>query len=72
MDLRFLSMGWTLPHQAPALLALGDLIKRANARVNGDMAKVNLIVQSDFEHKCFQVNLELVQSILHPRRIAHR
>src|SRR3954447_19095251 len=49
---------------APALLALGDLIKRANATVNGDLAKVNLIVQSDFEHKCFQVSLELVQSIL--------
>jgi hypothetical protein len=49
---------------APALLALGDLIKRANATVNGDAAKVNLIVQSDFEHKCFQVSLELVQSIL--------
>ncbi|WOH81898.1 hypothetical protein RX327_01375 [Bradyrhizobium sp. BEA-2-5] len=49
---------------APALLALGDLIKRANFAVNGDASKVNLIVQSDFEHKCFQVNLELVQSIL--------
>ncbi|MBR1151098.1 hypothetical protein [Bradyrhizobium sp. JYMT SZCCT0428] len=49
---------------APALLALGELIKRANYAVNGDASKVNLIVQSDFEHKCFQVNLELVQSIL--------
>jgi hypothetical protein len=49
---------------APALLALGDLIKRANFAVNGDASKVNLIVQSDFEHKCFQVSLELVQSIL--------
>ncbi|CAN5419820.1 hypothetical protein BH11PSE4_BH11PSE4_09520 [soil metagenome] len=49
---------------APALLALGDLIKRANATVNGDASKVNLIVQSDFEHKCFQVSLELVQSVL--------
>lgn len=49
---------------APALLALGELIKRANFAVNGDASKVNLIVQSDFEHKCFQVNLELVQSIL--------
>ncbi len=46
------------------LLALGELVKRANFAVNGDASKVNLIVQSDFEHKCFQVNLELVQSVL--------
>src|SRR5258705_10711277 len=56
--------GMDVADLAPALLALGDLIKRANATVNGDAAKVNLIVQSDFEHKCFQVSLELVQSIL--------
>src|SRR5439155_23408493 len=55
--------GMDVADLAPALLALGDLIKRA-ATVNGDAAKVNLIVQSDFEHKCFQVSLELVQSIL--------
>ena len=42
---------------APALLALGELIKQTT--FNGDAAKVNLIVQSDFEHKCFQINLEL-------------
>jgi hypothetical protein len=56
--------GMDVADLAPALLALGDLIKRANASVNGDAAKVNLIVQSDFEHKCFQVSLELVQSVL--------
>jgi hypothetical protein len=56
--------GMDVADLAPALLALGDLIKRANATVNGDASKVNLIVQSDFEHKCFQVSLELVQSIL--------
>jgi hypothetical protein len=38
--------------------------KEANATFNGDAAKVNLIVQSDFEHKCFQINLELIQLIL--------
>ena len=31
---------------APALLALGELIKRANATFNGEAAKVNLIVQT--------------------------
>lgn len=56
--------GMDVADLAPALLALGELIKRANFAVNGDASKVNLIVQSDFEHKCFQVNLELVQSIL--------
>jgi hypothetical protein len=56
--------GMDVADLAPALLALGDLVKRANAAINGDGSKVNLIVQSDFEHKCFQVSLELVQSIL--------
>ena len=56
--------GMDVADLAPALLALGELIKRANATFNGDAAKVNLIVQSDFEHKCFQINLELIQSIL--------
>jgi hypothetical protein len=48
---------------APALLALGELIKQANFLVNRDAAKVNLVVQSDFRHACFQINLELVQSL---------
>lgn len=56
--------GMDVADLAPALLALGDLVKRANTAVNGNASKVNLIVQSDFEHKCFQVSLELVQSIL--------
>lgn len=56
--------GMDVADLAPSLLALGELIKRANATFNGDAAKVNLIVQSDFEHKCFQINLELIQSIL--------
>ena len=56
--------GMDVADLAPALLALGELLKRANFAVNGDASKVNLIVQSDFEHKCFQVNLELVQSVL--------
>lgn len=49
---------------APSLLALGELIKQANFRLNGDASKVNLIVQSDFEHGCFQVRLELIQSAM--------
>jgi hypothetical protein len=48
---------------APALLALGDLIKRANATLNGDAAQVKLIVQSDFEHKCFQVMVQIAKGV---------
>jgi hypothetical protein len=48
---------------APALLGLGDLIREVNAEFNGDKSKVNLLVTANFEHKCFNVNLELVQSI---------
>jgi hypothetical protein len=38
--------GMDVADLAPALLALGELIKRANFAVNGDASKVNLIVQS--------------------------
>ena len=48
----------------PALIGLGDLIREANFQINGDSAKVNLVVTSDFEHKCFNINFELVQTIL--------
>lgn len=48
---------------APALLGLGELLRQVNAEFNGDASKVKLLVNSDFEHKCFNVNLELVQSL---------
>lgn len=49
---------------APALLALGNLIRDANTQLNGENSKVRVLVQSDFEHKCFNVHFEVVQSIL--------
>lgn len=49
---------------APALLALGDTIRRANQELNGDKATVNVYVRSGFEHGCFQVNLEVVQDLI--------
>lgn len=55
--------GMDVADLAPALLSLGELIKKVNFRVNGDAAKVNLIVRSDFQHACFQINLELIQSL---------
>lgn len=45
---------------APALLGIGKLIREANSEFNGDRAKANVRVVSDFEHKCFQINFETV------------
>ncbi|MDB5550437.1 MAG: hypothetical protein JWL86_421 [Rhizobium sp.] len=45
---------------APALLGFGKLIREANSEINGDRAKANVRVISDFEHKCFQINFETV------------
>jgi hypothetical protein len=47
---------------APALLALGNLIRDTNALVNADRSKVKVLVQSDFEHKCFNVAFEISQT----------
>ncbi len=49
---------------APALLAFGRLIRESNAQINGERAKVKVLVTSDFEHKCFNINFEVVQSIM--------
>jgi hypothetical protein len=49
----------------PALLAFGKLIREANTQINGDRSKVKVLVTSDFEHKCFSINFEVVQSIMH-------
>ena len=50
---------------APALMAFGRLIREANFEVNGKAAAVRVLVASDFEHKCFNISFEVVQSILH-------
>ncbi len=50
-------------HLAPALLALGDLCTLANKRFNGDRASVKVLVRADFEAKCFDVAIELVQTV---------
>jgi hypothetical protein len=49
---------------APALAAFGRLVREANAQLNGDRANVRLLVTSDFEHRCFSINFELIQNIL--------
>lgn len=48
---------------APALLALSDLLKIANAYANGDRAGVRVKVNADLEQKCFQLNIELAQTL---------
>ena len=50
---------------APALLAVGRLVREANSVINGKKATVKVFVVSDFEHKCFNINFEVVQLYEH-------
>ncbi len=45
---------------SPALLAVGRLIREASKEVNGKKATTKVLVKSDFEHKCFYINFELL------------
>jgi hypothetical protein len=45
---------------APALLAFGKLIREANAEFNGKRATAKVVVVSDFERKCFNINFDVV------------
>lgn len=47
---------------APALLAFGRLLREGNSTFNGKKATAKVLVVSDFEHKCFNINFELVVS----------
>ena len=49
---------------AAALLGFGELIEAANRELNKNQATVRLVVTSEFEHKCFNINFELIQVIL--------
>jgi hypothetical protein len=48
---------------APALLAFGKLIREANAEFNGTKSTAKVLVVSDFEHKCFNINFEVVVNL---------
>ena len=49
---------------APALLAFGKLIRAANAELNQNRASIKVLVDSEFEHKCFLINFETLQVVL--------
>ena len=49
---------------APALLAFGRLIREANREANGKTSTARVLVVSDFEHKCFNVNFEVVLTFM--------
>lgn len=53
---------------APALLAFGKLIREANKEFNGKATKANVLVVSDFEHKCFNINFEVAVTMLEQLR----
>src|SRR5690606_6815674 len=44
---------------APALLAMSDLVERANELLNGDNAKVSVNVNASFKSGSFGIDLEL-------------
>lgn len=48
---------------APSLLAFGKMLREANVVANGKKSKAKILVTSDFEHRCFQVNFELLVSL---------
>ncbi|MGY3485405.1 hypothetical protein ACVW1C_003288 [Bradyrhizobium sp. USDA 4011] len=48
----------------PALLAFGRLIRAANTELNQNRATITVLVESKFEHKCFLINFETLQTIL--------
>lgn len=48
---------------APALLGLSELCKIANKKFNGEKAAIKVLIGTDVEHKCFQFDLHVVQTI---------
>ena len=47
-------------HLAPALLSLSYVVKAANSLANGDKAAVKVLVNANFEQKCFELDVEFV------------
>ncbi len=47
----------------PALISYGKLIGAANSELNHNRASIQVVVSSSFEHKCFNINFEVIQTI---------
>ena len=50
-------------HLGSSLFAIGELCRLANYEVNGDRAKIHVFVRTDHEHQCFEIILEVFQSL---------
>lgn len=48
---------------APSLVALSDLLKHANRKFNGDKAGLKILVNADLEQNCFELGVELSQTV---------
>ncbi len=48
---------------APAVLALSELVKRANTLLNGDRAAVRALIDVNVEQHCLQFDFQIVQSV---------
>lgn len=53
---------------APALLALAEIVQIANRKFNGDAAAMRVLVKTDVEQHCFQIDVHLVQSLFDQAR----
>ncbi|MBR0753904.1 hypothetical protein JQ604_17100 [Bradyrhizobium jicamae] len=45
----------------PALRGFDRLVRESNAILNGDRSRVRVVVASNFEHKCFHINFDVIQ-----------
>lgn len=48
---------------APSLIALSDVFKTANTVFNGDRSAIKVLVNADLEQNCFELSLQLAQTI---------
>ena len=49
-----------------ALLAVGRLIREANAQINGKNSKTKVVVTGDFESRCFHISFDAIFGFLLP------